>query len=200
MVTTVIGVTGGIGSGKSAATDYFATQGIDIVDADVVARQVVAPGESALAAITERFGNTIVDANGELDRAALRAIVFSDEQQKLWLNKLLHPIIRQRILDQLDGASSPYGILVAPLLLENGLERYCQRVLVIDVPEHLQITRTAQRDQVDAEQVSAIIDSQLDRNARLSKADDVVQNDGSLAHLHQQLAELHQRYLKLANH
>lgn len=199
MTAYVIGLTGGIGSGKSAASDFLAAKGIDIVDADVVAREVVAPGSECLLAIQQHFGDDVVMPDGSLDRKALRHIVFSDEQQKQWLNQLLHPAIRSRILQQLEASRSAYVVLAAPLLLENGLEQYCDRVLVIDIPESLQIARTVKRDNTDQQQVEAIMASQLSRRQRLQKADDIVLNDGDLEHLHQQLEQLDKNYRLTAN-
>ncbi|MGM0630576.1 MAG: dephospho-CoA kinase [Pseudomonadota bacterium] len=194
-MTYVVGVTGGIGSGKSAATAEFEKLGITIVDADVVARQVVMPGTPCLQAIAEHFGDAVLTADHELNRKALRQRVFSNPQEKEWLNKLLHPAIRQEIISQLEQADSPYVILSAPLLLENGLEKYCQRVLVIDVPESLQLARTIQRDDSPKKEVEAIMKAQLSRDERLKKANDVLNNDGSLEQLKQQVLQLHQRYL-----
>lgn len=194
-MTYVVGVTGGIGSGKSAATAEFEKLGITVVDADVVARQIVMPGTPCLQAIAEHFGNQLLTEGGELNRKALRQRVFSNPREKEWLNKLLHPAIRQEIISQLEQADSPYVILSAPLLLENGLEKYCQRVLVIDVPESLQISRTIQRDDSPKKEVEAIMKAQLSRSERLNKANDVLNNDGSLEQLEQQVLQLHQRYL-----
>lgn len=194
-MTYVVGVTGGIGSGKSAATAEFEKLGITVVDADVVARQVVMPGTPCLQAIAEHFGNQLLTEGGELNRKALRQRVFSNPREKEWLNKLLHPAIRQELISQLEQADSPYVILSAPLLLENGLEKYCQRVLVVDVPESLQISRTIQRDDSPKKEVEAIMKAQLSRSERLEKANDVLNNDGSLEQLEQQVLRLHQRYL-----
>ena len=194
-MTYVVGVTGGIGSGKSAATAEFEKLGITVVDADVVARQVVMPGTPCLQAIAEHFGDAILTADRELNRKALRQRVFSNPEEKEWLNKLLHPAIRQELISQLEQADSPYVILSAPLLLENGLEKYCQRVLVVDVPESLQISRTIHRDDSPKSEVEAIMKAQLSRNERLKRANDVLNNDGSLEQLEQQVLQLHQRYL-----
>lgn len=198
MAHFVVGLTGGIGSGKTAASDYFASLGIAVIDADVVAREVVAPGTPSLEAIAEHFGQQVIDANGQLDRRALRNIVFNDATQKEWLNALLHPAIRERLLAQLAAARSDYVVLVAPLLLENQLDTYCHRVLVIDAPEALQIQRTARRDDSSPEHVKAIMTAQLPRQERLRKADDIVTNDADLTHLQQQLQQLDRRYRQLA--
>ena len=192
-----VGVTGGIGSGKSAVADYFVSQGICIVDADIVARVVVEPGTKALTAITERFGNDIL-INGQLDRGKLRTIIFAAADERKWLENLLHPLIEQQIIDQLSQATSRYAVLVSPLMLETGQQALVDRVLVVDVPEHIQIERTMTRDQMTEEQTRQILNSQISREHRLAKAHDVVDNSGSLAQLHQHLEPLHQRYLRLA--
>jgi dephospho-CoA kinase len=194
----VVGLTGGIGSGKSAASDFFEQQGIRVVDADVVAREVVEPGEAALNKIQEHFGNEVISADGQLNRAALRQIIFNKPEAKSWLESLLHPLIRQRMEQQLASAESPYAILSAPLLLEGELHHRCDRVLVIDIPEALQIERSCDRDQVSVSQIQAIIGSQISREHRLQKADDVIDNSGSLEDLQQQVEALHQQYLNYA--
>ncbi|MCC5855781.1 MAG: dephospho-CoA kinase [Idiomarina sp.] len=196
----VIGVTGGIGCGKTQVTNRFAARGIDVVDADIIARNVVEPGSTALIAIREHFGDQMIQASGELDRAALRARVFANPVDKDWLNALLHPLIREHILNALTRSSSPYVILSAPLLLENHLNKICDRVLVVDVPEATQISRTQARDQVSAEQIQAIIAAQLPREERLKGADDVIDNQGSLDDLDKEIDRLHQKYLALAGH
>lgn len=194
-MTYVVGVTGGIGSGKSAATAEFERLSIAVVDADIVSRQVVMPGSPCLQAIEEHFGEELLTETGELNRKALRQRIFSDSEEKAWLNNLLHPAIREEILAQLEQASSPYVILSAPLLLENNLDKYCQRVLVVDVPEELQLQRTIQRDESPKEEVEAIMKAQLSREARLRKADDILNNEGSIDELRRQVNQLHQRYL-----
>lgn len=194
----ILGLTGGIGSGKSAASNYIAEQGIAIVDADVIARDVVAPGTEGLAEIIAHFGDEVVDASGALIRSKLRQRVFENPDDKAWINQLLHPLIRKQIIAQLEQAHSAYVVLVAPLLLENGLDALCDRVLVIDVDEETQLARTQQRDQVSEQQVAAIIAAQMDRQTRLKKADDVVSNQGDLRALYQQLDTLHAHYLELA--
>lgn len=198
MSTFVIGVTGGIGSGKTTVTDRFAGHGIDIIDADIIARDVVAPNSSALAAISEHFGSDIIDASGNLNRAALRQRVFANEAEKTWLNKLLHPLIRQQIEAALKAAASPYCILVAPLLLENKLTYLTDRVLVVDVSVETQIARTMARDENERAQVEAIIAAQMDRDSRLAQADDVVNNELSRAEVYDAVDQLHQQYLTLA--
>ena len=145
----VVGLTGGIGSGKTAVSDRFATRGITIVDADIAARVVVEPGQPALTSIAEHFGEDILTANGELDRAALRAKVFADPDERVWLEALLHPRISECIGEQLAAAKSAYAVLVSPLLFETNQIRFTNRVLVVDVPEELQLERTMARDDND---------------------------------------------------
>lgn len=198
MSAFIVGLTGGIGSGKTAASDWFAAQGIDIVDADLVSRVVVQPGMPALDAIRAHFGNAVIQPDGTLDRAALRVKVFGDTGERRWLEQLLHPLIAQEIVRQLAAAQSPYAILVSPLLFETGQKAFVRRTLLIDVPEALQMERTAARDNVALEQVQAIIAAQMPRAEKIARADDVVVNDASLDSLHQRLAARHQEYLHLA--
>jgi len=195
----ILGLTGGIGSGKSAASDYIAEQGIAIVDADVIAREVVAPGTEGLKEIKAHFGPEVIDESGALIRSQLCQRVFDNPDEKAWINQLLHPLIRQQILAQLEQAQSAYVVLVAPLLLENRLDELCDRVLVIDVDEQTQLARTQKRDQASEEQVAAIIASQIDRATRLSRADDIVSNEDDLRALYHQLDKLHAHYLELAS-
>lgn len=194
----VVGLTGGIGSGKTTVANLFHDLGIQSVDADLVARQVVMPGEAALDAIVQHFGEDILQHDGQLDRAALRTKIFANEAEKQWLNQLLHPLIRQRMLQQLAACTSDYALLIAPLLLENNLQIYADRVLVVDVPEELQLSRTIQRDQVPAEQVQNILNSQISRPERLRLADDVVLNTVPVFALQPQIQQLHSRYQQFA--
>lgn len=197
----VLGVTGGIGSGKSAVTARFEALGIEVVDADVAARTVVAAGQPALDKISQRFGSNILLENGELDRAALRKIVFDNPDERKWLEGLTHPLIREEIIKGLQNAQSPYVILVSPLLIESGQFHFTQRILVVDVPESTQVERTCARDNNDAAQVQAIIDAQINRTERLAKADDIIENTLGLDHLDREVARLHNQYLSLAaNH
>ncbi len=194
----IVGLTGGIGSGKTAVSDRFAALGITVVDADVIARAVVEPGTPALAAIRERFGEAILLPDGRLDRPALRQRVFSHPDDKRWLEQLLHPLIGEATMQALAGATSPYVLLVSPLLLESGMQAVCNRVLVVDVPETTQLERTMQRDNNTREQVAAIMASQADRASRRARADDIIDNDGSLDALHAKVDALHRHYLQLA--
>ena len=193
----VIGLTGGIGSGKTAASDMFAEFGITVVDADVVAREVVEPGSPVLAQIEKTFGKEVLLEDGRLNRAKLRDRIFTNEKDKVALNNIMQPAIRHALLKQLSEATSAYVILSAPLLLENGLEQVCHRVLVVDVPHKTQVTRASSRDRVSAEQITAIIASQIDRDSRLAKADDVIDNNQDLVFLKEQVVKLHNKYLTL---
>ncbi|WPP45341.1 dephospho-CoA kinase [Pseudomonas sp. AN-1] len=194
----ILGLTGGIGSGKSAAADHFASLGVHLVDADQAARWVVEPGRPALAHIVDRFGAQILREDGALDRAALRARIFDSPEERQWLEQLLHPLIRAEMRDALEEARSPYAILVSPLLVESAAQRQMsQRVLVVDVPEQVQIERTVQRDRVPEAQVRAILQAQASREERLRHAHDVLVNDRDLAWLHGEVERLHDFYLTL---
>lgn len=195
----VIGLTGGIGSGKTTVANGFAALGIALVDADLVARQLVEPGSPALEQIAEHFGDAVLQNDGQLDRAALRARVFSQPAEKSWLNQLLHPLIRQEMHRQLAAASSPYVLFIAPLLLENKLQDRIDRLLVVDIPESLQLQRTLQRDGGSEQQIAAIMAAQVSRAERLAAADDVIDNSAEPEHLTARIAQLHQQYLQLAN-
>lgn len=195
----IIGLTGGIGSGKTAASDYFALNyGIEVVDADIVAREVVMQGQPALQAIADYFGADILLEDGSLNRAALRQIVFADPQQRKALESITHPAIRAMIQHKLSMSTSAYTLLVSPLLFESGQYQFAHRNLVIDVSEELQWQRASARDNVSAEQIKQIMAAQLSREERLKRADDIAINNGDLAYLHLQLDELHQKYLQLS--
>lgn len=193
----ILGLTGGIGSGKSAAAQCFADLGVHLVDADDAARWVVEPGRPALAQIAEHFGAGVLQADGTLNRSALRELIFKDPQQRVWLEGLLHPLIREEIRQSLARAESAYAILVSPLLLETSQHQMVQRVLVIDVPESVQIERTVLRDRTNEEQVRAILKAQASREERLSRADDVIVNDRDPAWLKSEVERLHHFYLTL---
>jgi dephospho-CoA kinase len=195
----ILGLTGGIGSGKTTVANLFAALGIDIVDADIVAREVVAIGSLGLNAIVEHFGQSILLANGELDRAALRQEIFDNPEQRRWLNKLLHPIIRQKMFTDLEKTTSAYAVLVAPLLFENELDRQVSKSLVVDIAPELQLLRTSARDNQDAAQIAKIVASQMSREQRLSKADYIIENNSDLAHLCPAVDELHQAILVQCN-
>lgn len=193
----ILGLTGGIGSGKSAAAQCFVDLGVHLVDADHAARWVVEPGRPALAQIAEHFGPSVLQADGTLNRSALRELIFKDPQQRVWLESLLHPLIREEIRQYLARAESAYAILVSPLLLETSQHQMVQRVLVIDVPESVQIERTVLRDKSNEEQVRAILKAQASREERLSRADDVIVNDRDPAWLKSEVERLHHFYLTL---
>lgn len=194
----IVGITGGIGSGKSAATRIFESLGVEVVDADVIAREVVEPGTAALKHIADHFGKDILQEDGGLDRKALRERIFSDPGERQWLESLTHPLIRKRIEHRLETARSAYVLLSSPLLLETGQSVLTDRVLIIDVPESLQIERTVSRDQASAESVEAIIASQIARSERQTRADDIIVNDRDLDHLADRVRALHEHYCRLA--
>ena len=194
----VVGITGGIGSGKSAVTERFEKLGVTVVDADLAARVVVEPGRPALAAIAERFGDSILLDDGNLDRAALRKTVFANEAERKWLEQLTHPLIGEEILQQLQSANSAYAILSSPLLLETSQGDLTDLTVVVDVPEEVQILRTMSRDSNDEEQVRRIMAAQMPREQRLEKADIVIDNSRSLGELDDVVAELHKEFLARA--
>ncbi|WP_265462658.1 dephospho-CoA kinase [Aeromonas salmonicida] len=196
----IVAITGGIGSGKTTIANQFAELGIDIVDADVIAREVVEPGTPALAAIAAQFGPEVLDPQGQLDRRHLRERVFSDPDAKAWLNGLLHPLIRQEMLRQCANARSPYCLLVVPLLVENKLTGLANRVLVIDVDEATQIERTCRRDGVSRAQAEAILAAQASRAERLAAADDVLDNQNDAAEAtKRRILALHETYMTFAS-
>ena len=191
----VVGITGGIGSGKSAVTDHLETLGITVVDADKVARVVVEPGTSGLAAIVEHFGEDILLADGGLDRAALRKIVFDNPDERKVLEGITHPRIRDEIARQLSEASSPYVVLSSPLLLESGQNTFTDYVVVVDVPEEVQLRRTMARDDNSEALVKQIMAAQLDRQTRLARADTSITNDASLEELCERVEAMHEDLL-----
>ncbi|ENM5737141.1 dephospho-CoA kinase [Vibrio mimicus] len=195
----VVALTGGIASGKTTVANLFHEHfGIDLVDADVIAREVVEPGTDGLKAITAHFGQTILSQDGSLNRTALRERIFADPEQKTWLNQLLHPMIRQRMQQALAQTTSPYTLLIVPLLVENQLQNMADRVLVVDVEESIQIERTIARDNVSIEQAQAILAAQATRAQRLAIADDVLKNDAKNQKLLPQITLLHQKYLAMS--
>ena len=198
MSQLIIGLTGGIASGKTTVADLFSELGVDLVDADIVAREVVAIGTPALKKITQHFGSRVIQANGELNRNELRTIIFSDESDKQWLNNLLHPLIRTTIIQQLSACQSPYCLLVAPLLLENNMQEMVNKVLVVDVDVATQIARTVARDNTNIEQAQAIIASQIPRERRLEQADFIIKNTGMINKLTNDVKKLHHEYSKIA--
>ncbi len=197
MVYTVA-LTGGIGSGKSTVANSFSRLGVTVVDADVIARRVVEPGQPALNAISERFGKEILLADGSLNRRILREKIFSSPAEKQWLNSLLHPLIHQRTQTEISSALSPYVLWVVPLLVENQLQQKADRVLVVDVSPEIQIARTIERDNVSRQHAEQILAAQATRGERLAVADDVINNDGFPERVAAHVDRLHRRYLKLA--
>lgn len=192
-----LGMTGGIGSGKSTVAAMFARLGIYVVDADDVARAVVEPGGPCLHSIGAHFGETILLADGSLNRARLRETIFSDLTEKSWLENLTHPVIREQITAQLDAAESPYRILVSPLIFEKNQRHWVERVLVVDIPEIAQKNRSMARDKVSEDNITAIMQSQLSRKQRCQMADDIIDNSQPLEHTLQQVHKLHNFYLSL---
>jgi dephospho-CoA kinase len=199
MSSLIIGLTGGIASGKTTVSDMFAERGIDIIDADVIAREVVAIDSKGLQAIVKKFGSHILLESGELNRAALRNIVFSQPEDKAWLNALLHPMIREQMLSQTSLAKSPYCILSVPLLIENKLDEIVDRTLVVDIDEKLQLMRAIARDNSSQTVIESIMQSQATREQRRDVAHDIIYNDKDISRLEEQVKQLHEYYLQLAS-
>ena len=194
----IIGLTGGIGSGKSVASDKFKSLGITIVDADVASRTVVEPGKPALKEIEDHFGSGIITAEGKLDRNNLREIIATDPEERKWLESVLHPKIGEQITKEISESTSVYTLFVAPLLLETNSQEMCSRVVVVDVPKDVQIRRTAKRDKVSPNQVEKMVAAQMEREKRLEKADDVLLNSGTIEDLEKQVEALHKKYIQMA--
>lgn len=193
----IVGLTGGIGSGKSEASIRFEQLGITVVDADKVAREVVTKGSAALNAIAAHFGQTILHADGSLNRALLRTRIFENADDKTWLESLLHPIIRTSLVTQLAQSQSPYSILSSPLLFETHQDELVNRVLVIDSSEAMQVERASKRDANHRQQIQKIMAAQISRTERRQKADDIIENYGDLAALDAAVKKLHAFYLQL---
>ncbi len=193
-----IALTGGIGSGKSAAADEFSRLGVQVIDTDLIARELVEPGQPALADIVSLFGDKILDQQRRLNRNKLRQLVFSDQVRREQLESILHPRIRQLAVERAARASSPYCVLVIPLLLETGNDYPVDRILVIDTPVEIQRQRVARRDGLPDNEIDAILAAQASREQRLAAADDKIVNDGSLASLRNQVQRLHRQYLETA--
>ena len=195
----VVGLTGGIGSGKSAAADAFARLGATVVDTDAIAHELTAPGGAAIAEVARQFGKAFVDASGAMDRKRMRDLVFNDAEEKQRLEALLHPMIRAESQRRVAAAAGPYVVLVVPLLIESaGYRERVGRVLVVDCPEALQLARVRQRSGLSDVEVKRVIASQIQRERRLAAADDVIDNSGTIAALQQQVRRLHDKYLALA--
>ncbi|WP_285163485.1 dephospho-CoA kinase [Shewanella goraebulensis] len=199
MADFIVGLTGGIGSGKTTVANLFLDFGIELVDADIIARKVVAKGSQGLCEIKEHFGSEVIDSNGLLDRAKLRSRVFDNEKERQWLNNLLHPLIRNHMLKAVEVAKSPYVIMIVPLLFENGLDSLVNTTLVVDIPPHEQITRTAKRDGVTSTEVEKILNRQISRELRLTKADTVLDNTLPPEELRKTVQLLHLKYLAQAS-
>lgn len=198
----VVGLTGGIGSGKSTIGDLFLALGVPVIDADIIARQVVEKGSPLLAKLSNHFGTDVLTGQGELNRAKLREIIFSHPDEKAWLNQLLHPSIRNEMLAQVERCQQPYAILMVPLLIENNLTHLCDHILVVDVLPEIQIERATKRDNNNAEIIKNIIAAQVSREKRLAYADDIIDNNQPLEQnfekIKKQVNNLHQIYLEKA--
>lgn len=199
MSTFIVGLSGGIGSGKTAVSNRFMEKGIAIIDADVASRTVVEPGKPALIEIAQRYGKEFLLNDGNLNRAKLREVVFADDNERLWLESVTHPRIRDEIVDGLNNAQSEYAMLVSPLLMETDQHQLCQRVLLVDVPEAVQLKRASARDGVSESQIKAIMAVQTSRQTRQEKADDIIVNDKDLMWLDSEVTRLHRVYLGLAS-
>jgi dephospho-CoA kinase len=197
-VNFIVAVTGGIASGKSTVSRKFSALGIDVIDTDLLAREVVEPGHPVLTEVVKSFGNLILLPDGCLDREAMRRIVFADSAKRRVLEGILHPAIHDEVQRRMDTVSSPYCVLVIPLFAESSHYDWVDRVLVVDVPEEVQIRRVMERDDVTRGQAEAILTAQASRTQRLALADDVIENTGSIKELEDQVAELHLKYLEMA--
>lgn len=195
----IVGLTGGIGSGKTTVSNMLRSQGVEVIDADEISRSLLTPGSFALEELTRHFGEQILNADNSLNRAALRELIFNDSAARLWTDNLLHPLIREAILVLVRNSNSGWLVLSAPLLLESAAYGFVDRVLVVDSPEQLQIERSLQRDNTNVEQIEKIMVAQLSRKARLAAADDIIRNDGDIAHLQHQVAKLKLFYEEQAN-
>lgn len=198
MSNWILGLTGGIGSGKTAASDYLQSKGIAVVDADVEARIAVEPQKPAWQEIKEHFGEDVLNEDLSLNRAWLRQVVFANPDERVWLEQLTHPIIREQICHKLEQQNSEYALLVSPLLFESKQNELVDRVLLIDVSTQTQLERASQRDGSNSDQIQKIIDAQMPRPLKQQKSDDIIVNESSLETLHKQLDEQHLVYLKLA--
>lgn len=196
-MTLLIGLTGGIGTGKSTVCKLFAERGVAVIDADAVAKELVALDQPALQAIVQEFGKGIIDAKGRLRRDRLRSLVFSDPERRKRLEKLLHPLILEEMLNRANRAGGPYCILCIPLLVETDQSSAVDRVLVVDAPQALQIQRVMERDHLTIDEIKAIMHAQASREDRLEAADDVIMNASDMTKLAEQVNALHQKYLAL---
>ena len=198
-MTFIVGLTGGIGCGKSSTSQLFSELGVDVVDTDVIARQLTQPNGQAINSIRDLFGNAFLTVDGALDREKMRNLVFSDKDARHQLEKILHPLILQQTVTQIEQSHSPYTIVVVPLLLEtDDYNPIVQRILVVDCEERIQISRAMARSQLSEQQVKAIMAQQVSRKDRLLKADDVIMNDRDIHFLKAQVIQLHHQYLMLS--
>lgn len=195
MAKRLIGLTGGIASGKSAVADRLAALGAEVIDTDLISREVVGPGQPALAAIADHFGARALTSEGTLDRAFIREAIFADAQQRLWLESLLHPLIRQTALERAQASQAPLTVLVVPLLFESGQYQITDMNVVVDTPLEQQRARVLARDGVDATQVERILQAQMSREERLEKADRIINNSGTLTELYEQVDSLYQELM-----
>ncbi|MBX2836165.1 MAG: dephospho-CoA kinase [Gammaproteobacteria bacterium] len=198
----VVGLTGGIASGKTSASNEFARLSVPVIDADVIAREVVEPNAEGLGQLVEHFGESILNEEAALNRAALRTLIFNDDKARAVVDQTLHPLIRKRSEQLLQAAEDQgylYAIYVVPLLVETGQQNRFDRILVIDVPRELQLTRLIARDNTDENQANAILDSQASREERLAVADDIIQNDQDPESLLENVRFLHRKYQHLAH-
>jgi dephospho-CoA kinase len=193
-----VALTGGIASGKSETARRFAALGAVVIDADIVAREIVRPGTPALEEITTAFGTNMLDASGSLERAEMRALIFGDSDARRRLETILHPRVRAEMLVRADAAQGPYVLLVIPLLVETAGYEWADRILVVDLPRDLQLARAIARDRMSPALAEAMIDAQASREQRLAAADDVIDNSGAPDALDAQVALLHRQYLELA--
>lgn len=197
MTRLVVGLTGGIGSGKSTVSHLFSELGIDIIDTDLIARDLVKAGMPALEEISEHFGRSVIDKKGELKRAQLRKKIFAKPQEKQWLESLLHPLIREHIRQRIAVSESPYCIVVIPLLFETQKNEAINHILVIETTKEMQVQRVMERDSCNKTEVETIMQSQVSAQTRREGADDIIENNGSLEHLQKQVFDLHEKYLQL---
>ncbi len=193
-----VGLTGGIASGKTMVANIFAELGAGVVDTDQVARDVVAPGQPGLDAVRSEFGAAVIRASGELDRRALREVVFADPAARQTLESLLHPLIRARTLEALEQMKAPYAVAVVPLLVETGFGKLVDRVAVVDCPREIQLRRLMDRDGIEPDQAESMLSAQVDRQTRLQAADDVIDNSGNLESTRRQVQQLNDRYSRLS--
>jgi len=189
-----VGLTGGVASGKTTVANFFAELGAGVVDTDIVAREVVAPGEPGLETVQAEFGPGVISRSGELDRRALRELVFADPEKRRRLERILHPLIRARTLQQLEELEAPYALVVVPLLVETGFDALVDRVAVVDCPREVQLERLLARDGISAAEAEAMLSAQADRGARLAHADDLIDNSADLALTRRRVRELHAQY------